>query len=349
MVIYLRRLLTIRKEKPANEIQLRFLQRLHRLLANGYPLLSALEIMKWDNQLIRPATRIITCLKNGSTVDHAFEEGLFHHTITSYLYFVRSNGDLEGSIKKCIEMYEHRMNYTKKFQQIARYPLILFVIFSLLLYFIKQSVLPSFAEIFQNTDASATIRISINIIDFLGALGILIIAVTLAGFIMWRFMKHKMDSERQIQLLSTIPIYRKFLRLQTSFLFAMHFNTLLKTGMSFKEILHQMAKQQKLPIIAHYSRLMTAELTKGLHITYLLSQFTLFEKQLAAIFQKNTDTDALEKDLSVYAELLMEEIQRKIIRLFTYIQPVFFLILASFIIFIYITLMWPMFELINTI
>lgn len=351
MDIYLKKMfLTIRKQKLSKEIQLRFLQRLNRLLTNGYPLLAALEIIKWDKQMINPAEKIIFSLKNGKSIDQAFSQASFHHTITSYLYFVRANGDLQGSIVKCIEMYEHRMKYMKKFQQIVRYPLILIFIFSILLYFIKQSVLPSFVDLFQtSTEASATVVLSIMIIDYLGILVIVFAVVFLIGLVIWNFTKQKVTTGKQIKLYYAIPFYRKFLKLQTSFLFATHFSNLLKTGMSFKEILQQLSNQKKLPFIAYYSQLMSAELSQGLHVTNLISQFTLLERQLSTIFQKNVDVHALEKDLTVYAELLMEEIERKIIRAITFVQPVFFIILASFIIFIYITIMWPMFQLIKTI
>lgn len=350
MDTFLKRYIKIHNPKLPKETQLLFLKRLNRLLKNGYPLLAALEIAKWDKQMVQPASIIILSLKNGKSIDVAFDKAHFHHSITSYLYFVKSNGDLQGSIEKCIEMYEHRMSYIKKFQQIARYPLILLFIFSLLLYFIKKSVLPSFADIFlTGSESSSTVGISILIIDFLGTLAITLIILLCIFFLIWNFTKQKVIIEKQIKFYYAIPIYRKFLKLQTSFLFATHFSNLLKTGMSFKEILQQMSQQKKLPIIAYYSQLMTAELNNGLHITNLISQFSLLEKQLTAIFQKNVDVHALEKDLTVYAELLMEEIERKTIKSITFIQPVFFIILASFILFIYVTLMWPMFQLIKTI
>lgn len=347
---FLKKFIKTRNSKLSKETQLLFLKRLYRLLENGYPLLAALEIIKWDKQMIKPASQIISSLKNGNSIDLAFDKASFHDSITSYLYFVKANGDLQGSIGKCIEMYEHRLNYVKKFQQIARYPTILLFIFSLLLYFIKSSVLPSFADIFlTGSESSSTVTISIMIIDYLGTLAITIIVMFVIAILIWNFTKQKVVIDKQIKFYHAIPIYRKFLKLQTSFLFATHFSNLLKTGMSFKEILQQMAQQKKLPIIAYYSNLMTAELSRGLHITNLISQFTFLEKQLTAIFQKNVDVHALEKDLAVYAALLMEEIERKTIKSITFIQPVFFIILASFILFIYMTLMWPMFQLIKTI
>jgi competence protein ComGB len=155
--------------------------------------------------------------------------------------------------------------------------------------------------------------------------------------------------DKQIQLYERIPFYRSYLRLQTSFMFASQFSTLIKTGLSFKDILEQMTKQKKQPIISYYSSLMINQLSEGRHLSTLLSQFRFLEKPLTDIFQKNNNTETLEMDLMVYAEVLMEETERKIVRMMTYIQPVFFIIIGCFVLFIYLTLMWPMFQLIKTI
>jgi competence protein ComGB len=321
-----------------------------RLLSSGYPLLEALQILKWDKQLITPADTVIHSLKNGQSIDASFDQAKFHHTIVGYLSFVKSNGDLEGSIDKCLFMFESRIKYRNKFLQTARYPLILLFIFIILLYVIQLFVLPSFVDLFQSSaQASSSLVFSIMIIDFLFNAGMFVILMLLIGFAAWRVTKNKISIKKQIKIIHAIPIYRKMIKLQTSFHFATHFSTLLKTGMPYRDILEQMAEQKTLPILSHYSQLMNEELTKGIPIFSLISQFHLLEKQLTSIFKNTQNTDALEKDLTIYAELLTQEIERKTIKTITYIQPVFFAILAGFIMFIYITLMWPMFQLIQTI
>ncbi|WP_067730397.1 competence type IV pilus assembly protein ComGB [Oceanobacillus damuensis] len=340
----------IRNKTLNSDLQLRFLQLLYRLLTTGYPLLDALETIKWNKETKHIADLMIASLRDGLTIDEAFEKAAFHPMITSYLYFVRGNGDLEGTIAKCAAMFEQRITYMKKFQQITRYPAILLVIFVMLLSFIKQKVLPSFQDLFQSSyEVSLTIAISVTVIEILGTILSILVIGGAVSFVIWIVTKGKLPVEKQIKVYEAIPVYRRFLKLQTSFHFAAHFSSLLKTGMSFREILQHMSSQQKLPIIAYYSQQMTTELSKGLHISSLLTVFTFLEDQLTAIFRKNADAHTLEKDLSIYSELLMEELQRKIIKSLTMIQPVFFIILASFIIFIYITLMWPMFQLIKTI
>ncbi|GAA0602539.1 hypothetical protein GCM10009001_19370 [Virgibacillus siamensis] len=338
------------KKMMSNDLQLRFLKRMVRLLDNGYTLVEALEIIKWDKQLDQVASTIVTSLKNGRTFDEALENtGRFSRAITSYLYFIRANGDIRQSIEKCNAMFEQRIRYTKKFQETIRYPIILLFVFGLLIYFVKQSVLPSFIDLFNNSGGSSTVYISIIVIDVLTKFMMIFGILLVAGILFSKGIKHKISIEKQIMIQRSIPVYRNYKKLHTSFLFATHFSSLLKTGMSIKEILSVMRNQNKLPILSYFSTLMTDELNKGIYITNLLENLPLIDKQIAVIFQKNADVNALEKDLEMYAAVLTEELNRKIMKILTYLQPAFFLILASLIILIYVTLMWPMFQLIKTI
>lgn len=351
MVLFLSKYFSIHRKKVLSDgIQLRFLKRLSRLLANGYSMIESLEIIKWDKQLMVTSDQIIVGLRNGVPIDQAFEQAKFHHTITAYLYFVRESGNVLSSIEKCVMMFEDRLKYKKKFQEIIRYPLMLLVIFSVLLYFIKQYVLPSFVDLFQqSTTAASTIMLSIKVIEYLTIFAVSLGTICIVVFLIWHVKKKKLSIKTQIKLYRFIPIYRSYLRVQTSFKFATHLSTQLKTGISLKEVLHNMSKQKKMPIISYYTSLMTIELNKGLQLPHLLSQLTFLDIQFTEIFQKNTNNLSLEKDLAVYAELLTEELQRKIMKAITIIQPAFFIVVACFVVFIYLTLMWPMFQLIKTI
>ncbi|MFC3039053.1 competence type IV pilus assembly protein ComGB [Virgibacillus xinjiangensis] len=331
--------------------QLRFLDRLSRLLSTGYPIVKALEAVKWDEELKSTADIIIHSLKNGKPLDRAFEDADFHTSIISYLYFIRANGDILGSISKCAKMFEDRLKHRKKIKEIIRYPLVLLVIFSILLYFLKASVLPSFTNLFHtNSEASAaSVHLSLLIIDISTTFLVVFIIILAFTAVLGRYLKRFVHIEKQIKWYTLIPFYRSFLKMHTSLLFATHFGMMLKTGMPFSKILTYMANQEKLPIIAHYSSLMEGEMKKGLPIYSLLTQMSLLDRQLTSIFRKNADMQELEKDLIVYAEMILEELERKTVKAITLIQPMFFIILAGVIVFIYITLMWPMYQMIQSI
>lgn len=349
MASSVKQIFTRPRNKYPEQIQLRFLKRLVRLLENGYPLLEALEVIAWDKELTAMANHFITALKTGTPFDQIFEELNFHQMIRSFLYFTRSNANLAESIRKCAEMFEQQLRNTKKFKQILRYPLILLLIFSSVLFFINQQVLPSFHSLLQSSShAQQTIFWLILIMDILQYFLIFSALTLCICIIFWKVWKKNIDIDKQLIFYKRIPIYRSFLRLQNSFQFAVHFSSLLKAGLSLKEILQELTSQEQLPILRFYAQLLIHDLNRGFHIANLLEELPFIEKQLSGIFQKNADVHALEMDLSLYSEITLEEIQRIIVQAITLIQPIFYIILAVFIILIYISLMWPMFQLINT-
>lgn len=351
MDLLLKKLIIFRKNKQLSiDLQLRFLHRLARLLKNGYPLLEALEIIKWDDKLSPISVKIIELLKNGYPIDQALEKVNFHSDISAYLYFVKNSGDLEENILKCVLIFEDKLNYIKKFKQTIRYPLILFIIFFILLTFLQQTVLPSFIDMFQlSDDSTSTISLSLTLVNLVinTVLFITILSSLIAGF--WYLIKDRLTIQEKLKIYNRIPIYRTILTIQTSFLFSTHLSSLLKTGLPIKNILTILANQEKLPILSYYATRLTDELSQGIYINTLLEKLDFITPQLSVIFQKNVDSKALERDLSIYAEHLTEELNRKLVKLLVTIQPIFFVILACFIVFIYIALMWPMFQLIKTI
>lgn len=341
----------VRSNKALPEkIQLNFLIYLHRLLENGYSLTDSLEKLKWEKQFNEAATKIELAILRGEPLDKAFELALFHDSIISYLYFIRMNGNMLESIEKCILMFDHRVKYVEQFKRMIRYPLFLFILLILLLLFLKQSVLPLFANLFQSSShSSATVAYSIMIIDVLSTTFLIFICLVGLAIIIWNRYKSKISIENQISLFQKIPFYRKYVRLFTSYYFATHVSMFLKSGLPFKEIMENMSRQQKIPILAFYAKVLSRQLQQGIYVDSLLESFYFIDDQISSIFQKNMNVEALEQDLSTYADFTADKLKNKMKQLLTYIQPVFFVTLASFIIFIYITLMLPMFQLIQTI
>ena len=338
------------KERLSEEVQLIFLQRLHHLLKLGYPLLEALEVMKWDHRLASICEKVRHYLSKGYRIDKALDKANFHDTIVAYLYFVAINGNLILSLEKCINMFEHRLNSIKKFQKNVRYPIVLIIFFTILLVFLKQSVLPSFIELFRmNKEASQTVLWSLMFIDFFTNIILITIGGVLLFGIVWHRVKDKIAIETKIKLYNKIPIFRNYLTLQTSYYFSTHISMFLKAGLSMKEILQAITNQDKLPIIRHYANLMKEQLTQGQKVDHLLMALPFIEKQLSYIFQKNDDHDSLQRDLTAYVHYISEQMEQKIMRFIQLIQPTIIVMLGLFIIFVYVTLMWPMFQVIKTI
>lgn len=331
-------------------MQLRFLKRLSRALSIGYSLNEALEVLQWDKTISSTANQIIVLLRDGNSFPLALEKMKFHPIVISFIALSKEYGDLESSIQKTVEIFERRIEYSKKFTQVIRYPLILIVVFSFLFFFIQHSVLPNLLTLTeQGSKQSMLITTMITISAFLYYGFLFVILFILAIRLSWNHFQYKIPMEIQLKVIKMIPIYRSYVTLNTSFLLATHISSLLQTGISIKDVLLILKEQPKQNIVSHYAHILIDGLNQGIHLSLLLHNFSFIKQELASIFQKNSNADTLEKDLAVYATFLTDDLHQKIMRTITYIQPVFFILLGLVVILIYLSLMWPMYQIIETI
>ncbi|MEN2765997.1 competence type IV pilus assembly protein ComGB [Ornithinibacillus xuwenensis] len=338
------------KQQVSTQLQLRFLQRLSRVLSNGYSLLSALETLRWDKTLHTITNPIIADLKSGLSIDQSLEKLRFNEFITTYLFFAKEYGDLESSIKKCVDIYEERIRYQQKLTQVIRYPIILLIVFSFVFFFIQQSVIPNILLLFQNSHqklSAITFSVFISSVIYYSFITLMLLIILTKW--LWKRFKSKFPISSQIKIYTTIPIYRSFLKLNTSYQFSTHMSSLLRTGLSLKDVLIIISKQTKLPILSHYATIIADGLNQGIHAADIVLELPLMKAQLAEIFQKNINTNTLQKDLEIYAIFLTDELNKRILKSITYIQPIFFMALGLVIICIYLSLILPMYHYMETI
>src|SRR5699024_12035250 len=115
----------------------------------------------------------------------------FHPMIVTYLYFVRFSGNITKNLEKCTHLFEQRNTYMKKMVQVLRYPIILAASFVLLMFFLRQSVLPSFSELFasSSTVSSTTLTFSLLFLDLATTLLLIMFILILVGGVGWFFLR----------------------------------------------------------------------------------------------------------------------------------------------------------------
>ncbi len=113
-------------------------------------------------------------------------------------------------------------------------------------------------------------------------------------------------------LYSRIPLYRSYIKRQTSFHFAALYSSLLQTGMPMKELLHYMSRQTKLPIISYYAKQMQLEYFRGRSVQGLLTTMDFLDKHLTDILSSNMDAANLAKDLAIYAEISIDTMYQRL-------------------------------------
>lgn len=336
--------------KLSSSEQNRFLIRLTRLLEQDYPLIDALYAMQWNHHWRQPISQIVDALKNGKSMDTALEEAKFDTKIISFLYFASAHGDMKKALKQSVELLEKNSALFVKFKQAIRYPIVLFVMFICLLYFIKTSVYPAFIQLFQSTTYASTFTLgSLQIINVFLNVFIIIIILFMASLLIWAFIQNKCNIQTKIAVYKRIPLIKGLIQLYNTFLFSLHLSSLLHAGLSLKDSLNVLTKQTHHQVLSYYSHQILDHFAAGQQMTTILPSLHLLHRDLDVVFQKNSNTSDIGVDLHGYADFLLERLENMIKRTISLIQPVFFIIMGVSIIFIYFSLLYPMFQLIQTI
>ncbi|MCZ0704069.1 competence type IV pilus assembly protein ComGB [Natronobacillus azotifigens] len=327
-----------------------FLKKLNRLLSQHYPLLEALRALQWNPKWKKTAIKMISSLKEGESFEVVLANLYFDKKIVSFVYFSLLHGNIREALQHSSELIDQQLFLIKKFEKIMRYPLVLLSIFLTLLYFVRTQVYPAFSQLFSTTTYTSVYRnVAIFIIDLIFN-SLIILGLGIGLFlIIWFLCQKKFSTVQKIALYQRTPLIRYYVRANQTFLFSLHLSSLLKAGLSLKECIQFLKKQSELPILAHYSSYILEQLEDGCNVTSALPPCTLLDPDLRIIFQSDMNQKSLIMDLRMYAEYLLESVQAKLEKAMTLIQPIFFLFIAVSIIFIYLSILIPMFQLIQHI
>lgn len=349
MVLYLKNLFETKfKQKPSDELQLRFLEHLYRNLIVGYSMLESLEKIQWDKQLKNISKQIITVLKGGKSLDVAFKKLSFHEHIVISFYFFKEHGEIFKTLENSIQETKNRIAHKRKFKQAIRYPIVLFLMVMILLSFLRQLLVPLYTSLLtMNPDESNFTTFLLKTVDHFILIVIFGVLVLLLFLYFYKHYQQKIDCSLQIAVIRKIPIYRKIFQTKITFDFTNALSNFLHAGLSIHRAFEKMKNQNNLLFLAYFSTKIYEQLEQGRSLTAILVTIDPFRDELIDIFHQSHDHKTLAKDLSTYAHVLAEEMNRKIKSFLNVLQPICFSLIALFIILLYAVLMFPMIQWMN--
>ncbi|ENH97457.1 competence protein [Gracilibacillus halophilus YIM-C55.5] len=326
-----------------------FLSRLHQLLEHGYPLHDALQMVAWEEKLASTAEQITNTLLTGQSFVQALKLAKFHPQIISFLTISLKHGKITAGLYQCCMMLKQQIYFLTKLKQMSRYPMMLFLMFFIIVYFMKTSIFPSFQQFFTGDQTSHIFYWSRWMIESIFYCLLVAIILTIIGVTFPGLLKQRVKLTTKTRWILRIPFYRVYKKLQLSFLFCVHTSSLLDTGITLKDALTLLQKKDNNAYIRDVCFHITQGLREGLPIQRLINDAVLLEDELSSIFQKNKNTNQLAQDLNVYATFAFDTMEKLLHHWVRLLQPILFCFIALFIIVIYLSFMLPMFDLMKTI
>lgn len=343
----------MKKGKWKKKLQAQFLKKVSDLLDEGYSLNDAISftMIHVPHNLKEDLRECVQRLTEGNSIRTALEKIGFHQYVLSYLYFAEQHGDIKFAFKESSVMLEKQLLHIEKAKQILRYPIFLIMMMVFILYTAQTVIAPQFVKMYEsmNLTTSFFLFLLLSMFDLLKT--IFLITILSPFFIIpyYHFVFRKYPPTKQQNILVRIPIIGKGLKIYHSYYFSSQMSYLLKGGLSIFESLTVFCEQNLMPFYQEEARFFMTELKKGERLDEILAKRPFFEAELSAIVHHGQASGKLDRELFTYSQMLIERIEQKTVKVFSYVQPLIFLIIGILVLAVYLSIMLPMYQMMEKI
>ncbi|MFP3418376.1 competence type IV pilus assembly protein ComGB [Bacillus sp. SIMBA_154] len=333
--------------------QAEFLSKLAQLIQAGYTLIEALtmvniQLSKKQQQLL---TRGIQWLLEGESFYVVLERLHFQREVIAILCFSEKHGSLARALEQSSRFLEKKIKQLDTFKRMLRYPIFLVFTVLVVLILVQQMIIPQFSLLYSSMDTrmSWLIQGMFGLFQFLHAFLLIIgcMCIFLAGY--YHVFFRKKSALEKLRVMSRLPVLYKGMQLMHTYLFSLQLSGLLQAGLSMYESLQAFKQQSYLPFLQEISEQMIGELRKGESMEHQLSGSPFFEKHFAAVIKHGEASGMLARELYTYSQFLLENAELKIEKWVSWLQPVIYGLTALLILIVYLSILLPMYQLMEQV
>lgn len=321
------------------------LQQLSDLLNNG---LSLEEGLRFLEQVYPQRTAFFKQLQNdlnsGLSFDNCLRRQQFPAIICAQLHFSKTHWQFKQTMHDCATALNYQIKQTLLLRRLMLYPLVLLAVIAFVIILLQTFIVPQIELLFIQSDASTPLLLKLLKNAHYGLIGIGLISSGLFVFIK-RWLTHK-SAYQQALFWSQFRLTTRIAKLYYTQLFAREFSLLLKSGLSLQQIL-QLSQSNHTGLFKDVAIELNSELQNGLTFSSALQNHPFFLPLFVTIVQHGERSGKLPQELLAchhYCNDLLKDILKRLLHL---IQPLLLLLIGTFIIMIYLSIMLPLFESIN--
>lgn len=333
--------------------QAEFLEKLAKLLEKGYNLSNALELLKYyQTKKIRADIGCgITKLKRGGEFHTVLKAWGFSPYVTSYIYTAEQQGDFLFSLRYGSRWLNHLHHSQARLLNMLRYPIFLLFLLAGMVYFMQFMLFPQFEYLYasMNQKLPPLTRFLLQLPSMMKWTALTIITLLVLSFLCYRFFLRPLPVIRQIKFWMRIPLLKRVLSLFLTHQYMLQFSNLLNGGISIYSSLEIFSNQPYSRFLCEAAEEMKKHLRDGMFLTNIVEQTSYFEKDAAIVIHHGQANGIIGKELEDYSELVFEQMEQIINRVFQVVQPILFTVIGLAVIMIYLGMMLPIFGLMQAI
>ncbi|WP_099220971.1 competence type IV pilus assembly protein ComGB [Listeria costaricensis] len=329
-----------------------FLIRLAELLEKGFPLETAINYLSITAKHNKKRyLRITDYLNQGIAFSEALEKCDFPNFCIAPIYFSTEHGYFSETIRDVGLLTEQKFTQQKALVKTIQYPAILLTTVLLVFILLRLFLMPKFELLFSQLSQSEsnTNQLSSFLFD---RLPIILLSMLLFFGLLTVFLHHKFQKyplRKQYALISRIPFARYFFQIHYSQLFARECGYLLQSGLSIQKIFQLFHSSNTAGFFQEISHDLSQQLALGKSFSESLATLPYLEKEFIQVVKHGERNGTLANELIFYYQQCQTRLMERITQILSWIQPCVFLFIGVFIISIYLSILLPMFSMVDKI
>jgi len=333
--------------------QAQFMSRLSSLLSEGYTFYASLMMLLPHH--VKSSTeaqnQLSTQLKNG--------EGVTSILLTlgiprSYLLSIQM-AESHGKLHQALQVLHTHIAMVDKakasLKKVVVYPIFLFVMLAGLFVAFRTYFLPSMktlASSRQSATSTETMNwtgLLLHLPDLLLGCCLLILFISL--IFRWRINSRPVS--QQIKILQRTPLLSRWIKLTLTKNFAQELGTLLASGLSLQLALNSLRHQNYQPYIQVIAEYIFNSVSSGESLKQAAVLADVFNDDFPTYISHGEVSGHLDRELLIYSELLNEQLETILTRWLAFVQPILFGVLAICILAAYLSILLPVYGMIDFI
>ncbi|NOZ69928.1 MAG: type II secretion system F family protein [Deferribacteres bacterium] len=335
-----------------------FTRQFATMIGAGLPLIQALEILSKQTEnkaFAKKITEIKTDVEGGSTFADALKKHprIFSELYTNMVAAGEAGGILDTILVRLATYIEKAQALKRKVKGAMIYPSVVISVAVLVIVVIMIYVVPTFSKMFTQLGGTLPMptQIVINMSNFLGGTGGLVILASLIGFVIFIVQFRRTERGKKItdSIMLKFPIIGVLLRKVAVAKFTRTLGTLVSSGVPILDGLNITARTAGNKVIEKAVLDVRQGVSEGKTIAEPLAGSKVFPPMVTQMIAVGESTGALDSMLEKIADFYDDEVDNAVANLTSMIEPVLMVFLGGSIGFIVVAMYLPIFKLITLI
>lgn len=329
-----------------------FFIRASDMLENGYTFAEVFQFFMNIQEKQRSLfASMMKDLQEGNAIHEVFNQHGFDNQACATIYFAERHGFLAKSFQESGRYLLKKEQQQKKLLKLIQYPCLLIFALLFVTFILKTVLLPQFQLLYRTIgfQPNGITQIILHLVDHIPIYFVISICFCFLIFLCMKRYFHKRTAIEIAALQSSIPFYQSFYKLYQTIFLAREWSLLFQSGHSLNEIIKMMETQNFRPLMQEVGEYLKKELILGSSFPNALSKLDFIADEMVIIVAHGERNNRLGSELLYYSQICTEILEEKMLRFMSIIQPLIFILIGLMVAVIYMSIFFPMFQMMDSI